>query len=65
MRDSIVSSKRLSKAIGYLGGYCDKHSSCGECRLYDVEERKCKLNQAACDWDPEEMIGQQSEKREE
>ncbi|MBO7430430.1 MAG: hypothetical protein J6U56_05395 [Spirochaetia bacterium] len=64
MRDSIVSRKRLAKAIGYLGGYCDKHSSCGECRLYDVEERACKLRQAACDWDPDEMLGQQSEKRE-
>lgn len=45
---------RIEKAIEYIKGYCDKHSSCEKCRLYS-DDNKCIVQDIPCDWECKEQ----------
>lgn len=42
---------RLEKAMEYIQGYCNKHSTCDDCKLATQEAGHCRLEcKIPCDW---------------
>lgn len=47
---------RVDKAIAIIKGYCNKSTSCGNCRFGHGDGCPFTDGTLPCDWDVEEMI---------
>ena len=43
---------KIVEALEYIQGYCEKHTRCVDCKLYDDENNDCTIcNRSPIDWD--------------
>ena len=51
---------KIVEALERIQGYCEKHTRCSDCKLYDDENGRCEIcNRSPIDWDIDELTNEE------